>query len=324
MNCACIAVGVLAFVSISCVAAHDAMPPDTRQARLEARVNALAATIGERNTRKPDALRAAETWVTEQFEKTGLTVKRETYQADDQTVANLSIDLEGTAEAGRWIVVGAHYDTAPGTPGANDNGSGVAALLELANALSRTPLEKSVRFVAFVNEEPPYFQTPLMGSVVNAENAKKRNETIDAMIAIETIGCFSDVEGSQRFPDARLAARFPKTGNFIGIVSGTESATLAKQVHHVFQRNAKLPAELAILPTNLPGVSWSDHWSFWQSGYRAIMVTDTAPFRYNDYHKPTDTPDKIDFARMSLVVDGLERAIIELATASATSKPSTP
>lgn len=320
--CRCVVtVGALLLASLSCLAADEATR-ETRQARLEASVNALATTIGERNTRKPDNLRAAEAWVADQLGKAGLKVIREPYEVDGQTVANVYVEVRGNSEPDRWVVVGAHYDSAPGTPGANDNASGVAALIELAQAVSKTPGSRSVRFVALVNEEPPFFQTGAMGSLIHADGCKRRNEQIDAMISIETIGCFSDAEKSQHFPPG-LEARYPTVGNFIAVVGDLKSGTVATAVSEHFNANADLPTELAVLPAEMPGVGWSDHWSFWQHDYPAVMITDTAPFRYPHYHRPTDTPDKIDYVRMTKVVVGLEKSVVKLANAP-TTKPATP
>jgi Zn-dependent M28 family amino/carboxypeptidase len=283
-----------------------------REKRLRASVEILATSIGERHTRRPEALRQAEQWIGDQLGQTGLTVKREAFAADGQDVANVYVELMGRAQPDEWIIVGAHYDGVRGCPAANDNGSGVAALLELAQALGKTPRARSIRFIAFVNEEPPFFQGPLMGSVVHARGCKARDERVAGMICLETIGCFSDEPSSQQFPPG-LQERYPTTGNFIAIVGNPPSAPLAAQVLEHFRRATDLPAELAVLPPDVPGVGWSDHWAFWQEQYPALMFTDTAPFRYPHYHQASDTPDKIDFARMMKVVEGAEAAIKALA-----------
>jgi Zn-dependent M28 family amino/carboxypeptidase len=302
---------ILGSMTFSFQATSDGRPTG-REDRLRTSVEALATKIGERHTRKPGALKAAEQWVSDQLAATGSKAQLETYSSDGQTVANVFIDVKGASEPDKWIVIGAHYDSAQGTPGANDNGSGVAALIELATTIVKNPHEKSIRFIAFVNEEPPFFQTGAMGSLVHVDRCGKRGEQIEAMISIETIGCFSDAERSQHFPPG-LQERYPTVGNFIAIVGDPQSGELAKQVHELLRKHSDLPAEVAVLPAEVPGVGWSDHWSFWQHNIPAIMVTDTAPFRYPHYHRATDTPDKIDYARMTKVVDGLEKTIDELA-----------
>jgi Zn-dependent M28 family amino/carboxypeptidase len=169
-----------------------------------------------------------------------------------------------------------------------------------------------LRFVAFVNEEPPYFLSGEMGSLVYARRCKERGDKISAMISLETIGYFSDAPHSQRYPSPILGIPYPKVGNFIGFVSNIRSRPLLRRVVALFRRDAKIPSEGAALPWFVPGVSWSDQWSFWKYGYPAIMVTDTAPFRYPYYHSSSDTPDKLDYDRFALVVSGMKKVIEEL------------
>ena len=200
------------------------------------------------------------------------------------------------------VLVGAHYDSVFGAPGANDNGSGVAALLALARRFAGKQTHHTLRFVAFVNEEPPYFQTSQMGSFVYAGRCKARGDRIAAMISLETIGYFSDAPRSQTYPVAVLGAFYPKVGNFIGIVGDVRSRWLVRRAIAEFRKDGKIPTEGAALPAFIAGVGWSDQWSFWQHGYPGIMITDTAPFRYPHYHEATDTPDKLDYDRFALVV----------------------
>jgi Zn-dependent M28 family amino/carboxypeptidase len=169
-----------------------------------------------------------------------------------------------------------------------------------------------MRFVAFVNEEPPYFLSGEMGSLVYAGRCKARGDKISAMISLETIGYFSDAPHSQTYPSRVLGAFYPKVGNFIGFVGNVHSRALLRRVVALFREHAKIPSEGAALPSFVPGVSWSDQWSFWRNGYRGIMVTDTAPFRYPYYHSASDTPDKLDYDRFTLVVSGMEKVIEEL------------
>jgi hypothetical protein len=169
-----------------------------------------------------------------------------------------------------------------------------------------------LRFVAFVNEEPPYFLSGEMGSQVYARRCKERGDKISAMISLETIGYFSDAPYSQTYPSPGLGLFYPKVGNFIGFVSNVQSRVLLRRVIALFRKHAKIPSEAASLPAFIPGVSWSDQWSFWQHGYPAIMVTDTAPFRYPYYHSSNDMPDKLDYDRFTLVVSGMEKVVQEL------------
>ena len=152
-----------------------------------------------------------------------------------------------------------------------------------------------------------------MGSLVYARRCKEHGDKISAMISLETIGYFSDVPHSQTYPSPGLGVFYPNVGNFIGFVSNVRSRTLLRRAITLFRKNAKIPSEGASLPAFIPGVSWSDQWSFWQNGYPGIMVTDTAPFRYPHYHEPSDTPDKLDYDSMTRVVVGLEHVIRHLA-----------
>ena len=248
-----------------------------------------------------------------------LTLSRLGYRADTQRfempageVRNIEVEVSGAARAQEIIVVGAHYDSVFGAPGGNDNGSGVAAVIELARLFRDHRLGRTLRFVLFVDEEPPFFKSEEMGSRHYARRAKERGENIVAMFSLETIGCYSDQPGSQGYPFP-LGFFYPNAGNFIAFVSNFASRALLHEVVASFRRHAGFPSEGAAAPAFLPGVDWSDHWSFWQEGYPALMVTDTAPYRYPHYHAPTDTPDKVDYERLARVVAGLYRMLRELA-----------
>jgi Zn-dependent M28 family amino/carboxypeptidase len=218
----------------------------------------------------------------------------------------------GTSRRDDIVVVGAHYDSVSGCPGANDNATGVAAMLELAHRLARAPVSRTIRFAAFVNEEPPFFQTANMGSVVYANAAKARGDRIVGMLSLETMGYYSEEKGSQQYP-AAVAMLYPDVGNFIALVANVGSARLLMDARRAFKSRTPFPVQSAAVPAAIPGVGWSDHWAFWQAGYAAMMVTDTAPFRYPWYHTANDTPDKIDYEKLAQVVDGLE-AVIESLT----------
>jgi Zn-dependent M28 family amino/carboxypeptidase len=281
------------------------------RAELAADVQTLAGEIGERNLQHYAPLNAAADFIEGSFSRAGLKVRRDTYEVQGRACHNLEAEIRGTRP--QLVLIGAHYDSVFGSPGANDNASGVAALLALARRFAGKPTEQTLRFVAFVNEEPPYFQTEQMGSFVYAQRCKARGDQISAMISLETIGYFSDAPRSQVYPSPGLGLFYPTTGNFIGFVGNLPSRSLLRRVVALFRDEAKLPSEGAALPSFVPGVGWSDQWSFWQCGYPAIMVTDTAPFRYPHYHSATDTPDKLDYDRFALVVSGLEKTIAALA-----------
>jgi Peptidase family M28 len=278
---------------------------------LQADVQKLAGEIGERNIPHYPALIAATEFVESSFIAAGLQPRRDTYDVGGRACHNIEAQIAG--KSSHIVLIGAHYDSVYGAPGANDNATGVAGVLALARRFAHQHPEKTVRFVAFVNEEPPYFQSSRMGSLVYAKRCKERGDRIEGMISLETIGYFSDSPGSQVYPSPGLGAFYPKTANFIGFVSNFGSRRLLKRSLTAFRAAQKLPSEGGTVPAFIPGVGWSDHWSFWQAGYPAIMVTDTALFRYRDYHLPTDTPDKLDYDRFALVVSGMHRVIDSLA-----------
>lgn len=287
-------------------------PEQASRARLQEHVVTLAGRIGERNIRRPDALDEAASYVEASLRALGYEVVSQPFQVGSQTVRNLEATLPGRARAGEIVVVGGHYDSVVGTPGADDNASGTAAVIELARLLRDAPLERTVRFVAFVNEEPPFFLTEQMGSRVYARAAARRGDRIVAMLSLETIGYFTDEPRSQRYPPP-LSAAYPDRGNFIGFVGNISSRSLVRRSIAAFRQHARFPSEGVAAPSWVPGVFWSDHDSFWREGYQAIMITDTAPFRNPAYHAPYDTPDRIDHDAMSRVVHGLAAVVRELA-----------
>ena len=295
--------------NISTAAALDNAEVALR-AELFSDVQALAGDIGERNTTRYAQLNAAADFIETSLARAGLTPRRDSYDLRGQACHNIEVEIRGTRP--EILVVGAHYDSVFGSPGANDNASGVAGLLALARRFAGKPCGQTLRFVAFVNEEPPYFQTEEMGSLVYAKRCKARGDKISAMISLETIGYFSDEPGSQKYP-AGLGFFYPSKGNFIGFVGNTRSRALLRAAVSAFKKERKLPCEGAALPAAIPGIGWSDQWSFWECGYPAIMVTDTAPFRYPHYHMSSDTPAKLDYDRFALVVSGMEKVIAELA-----------
>jgi hypothetical protein len=278
---------------------------------LKADVQRLAGEIGERNMWRYPQLNAAADFVENSFSSAGLHPRRDSYELHGQACHNIEVEIPGTRPD--VVLIGAHYDSVFGSPGANDNGSGVAALLALARRFAGKSPQHTLRFVAFVNEEPPFFLSGEMGSLVYASGCKARGDQISTMISLETIGYFSDAPYSQTYPAPGLGIFYPKVGNFIGFVANVHSRALLRRVIALFRKHAKIPSEGAALPAFIPGVSWSDQWSFWRHGYPGIMITDTAPFRYPHYHLSTDTPDKLDYDRFALVVSGMKKVIEELA-----------
>jgi peptidase M28-like protein len=280
--------------------------------RLRRHVQRLAGEIGERSVAKPTAAVGAAAYLEAELNAMGYIVAAQEYDAHGQRSRNLEATLRGSAQADEIIVVGGHYDTAEGAPGADDNGSGVAGVLELARSFAGRPASRTIRFVFFGTEEPPSFPTSAMGSRHYADAARARGDRIVAMLSIESIGYYDSDPGSQRYPFP-LNLAYPDAGDFIGFVSNLKSGPLVRRSIATFRRATPFPTQGAALPSWVPGVWWSDHWSFWRQGYRAIMITDTAPFRNPFYHTPQDTPDKLDYGRMARVVDGLEAVVADLA-----------
>jgi len=278
---------------------------------LENHIQELSGKIGERNLSKYQNLVKASNYIEESFTKSGYQVKRQSFKVGDLSCDNIEVEIIGKIRPDEIVIVGGHYDSVLGCPGANDNATGSAAVLILARKFVGKELDRTLRFVLFVNEEPPYFKTPSMGSYVYASRCKAENENIVGMFSLETIGYYSDAKGSQAYP-IPLRFFYPATGNFIGFVGNLSSRGLVMKVVSSFREHSLFPSEAATLPAWIPGVGWSDHWSFWKHGYKAVMVTDTAPFRYPFYHSVYDTPDKIDFDRLTHVVIGLQKVIEDL------------
>jgi len=285
-------------------------------ARLKGHVEALAGSIGERNVWRPHTLAAAARYVRGEWEAQGHEVAAQGYRVEGQLCENLEVEIAGGERAREIVLVGAHYDTVPGSPGADDNASGVAALIELARQLGGCRPARTVKLVAFVNEEPPFFYFGQMGSKVYARAARERGDDIRVMLSLEMLGCYSERRGSQAYPPF-LRYCYPERCNFIAFVSNLRSRHALREVVGAFRASSDFPAESLASPAIVPGVSWSDQLSFWREGYRAVMVTDTAFYRYPYYHSPHDTPEKLNYPEMARVVFGLGCAIGALAGAPA-------
>jgi Zn-dependent M28 family amino/carboxypeptidase len=297
---------------------RESLPPLSQQeavtsTNLKNHVSYLAGTIGERNLFHYNALRLASQYIEDSLKTLGYEIHSQEYTVDGVRVRNVIAEIRGISSPGEIVVVGAHYDTVFECPGADDNTSGVAGLLELARLLKGSNPSRTIRFVAFVNEEPPYFQTGNMGSWVYAKQAHAQKENIVAAISLETIGMYSDKEGSQHYPEG-FASFYPAKGNFIAFVGNLSSRSLVRQAIRTFRRTTLFPSEGTAAPESIGGIGWSDHWSFWQEGFSAIMITDTAIFRNRNYHRPSDKPDTLDYERMSRVVCGIMNVVKEIAT----------
>jgi Zn-dependent M28 family amino/carboxypeptidase len=275
-------------------------------------VEALCA-IGERNTLRPQNLAAAAAFIARELAAAGHRVEQQTYRVERDGVdaTNVIVELRGSTRPDEIVVIGAHYDSVIGTVGADDNASGVAALLALARRAASTKPARTLRFVAFANEEPPHFQSHDMGSWQYAKRCHDRREHIVAMLSLESIGYYDARRGSQHYP-APLSWFYPDVANFIAFASNLGSRTLTSRCVDAFRARTKFPIESASLPEAVTGIGWSDQWSFWQFGWPAMMVTDTAPFRNPHYHEPSDRPDTLDYVRLAEVVEGLSAVVDEI------------
>jgi Peptidase family M28 len=272
----------------------------------------LAGEIGERNTLHPEALTAAAAWIDAELRAAGYSPERQGFVASGVDCANVEAEHRGAGAPEEIVLVGAHYDSARGTPGANDDGTGIAALLALARSTAARATRRTVRFVAFVNEEPPYFASPRMGSALYAARSVARGEKISAMLSLEMLGAYDEREHSQHYPFP-LGMFFPERGDFLAFVGNVDSRALVRSAVGSFRATTPFPAEGAALPAGTTAADWSDHRSFWAQGYPALMVTDTAIFRYAHYHRRSDTPDKVDVDRLARVTEGLDHVVAALA-----------
>jgi Zn-dependent M28 family amino/carboxypeptidase len=255
---------------------------------LTTHIQTLAHDIGERNHKRYRELDDAARYIENAFRAAGCEPRSQEYTARGKRYRNIEVEFAAESPDSGILIIGAHYDTAHGSPGANDNASGIAGLIEIARGLQSVKVRRTLRLVAFVNEERPFLRTPLMGSRVYAEACRRRGDRVEGMISLETIGSKSE---TQRFSFGGLL--LPTRGDFIGVVGNRRSRQLVLACDRMLRRSQSIPVFSRWLPGALPGVKSSDHWSFWKEGFPAVMITDTAPLRYSHYHRATDTPDKI-------------------------------
>lgn len=284
---------------------------NNRAERLEVNVQSLADDIGQRNMHTPGSMDRTVSWLEKRFREIGLELQNHTYtlqrgRYSGLDAVNVAAQIEGTEKSNEIVVIGAHYDSVFGSPGANDNASGVAVLLELAAYFAENPQPRTILFVSFANEEPPFFQTGDMGSYRYAEYLVNQGHSVSSMMALDGLGYFSDEPGSQSYPLPGLGFVYPKEANFIGLVTRIRNLGLLKKVSSAMDKNSNtVPHQAAALPGFIPGVNWSDHWSFWKHGVDAFLVTDTLLFRDPHYHTPLDSSDCLDYQRMAMLTEGL-------------------
>jgi len=274
---------------------------------LESHVRMLSETLVPRDWTHVTNLNKCADYIAGHFAEAGATVQSQVFEVEGRQYRNV-IGRFGKGTSDR-IVVGAHYDACDDTPGADDNASGVAALIELAYLLGRTTNESDTELVAYVLEEPPFFRTKQMGSAVHAASIVDQKETIAGIIVLEMVGYFSDTKGSQTYPSRLLGLMYPSRGNFIGVVGAWNQGRWIKSVKTGMKGATDLPVYSIRAPRSVPGIDFSDHQSYWPHGFDALMVTDTAFYRNKGYHSTTDTWDKLDYQRMSKVVVAVFEAI---------------
>ncbi len=283
---------------------------------LEAHVRYLAGHIGERNFSTPDRLHGAAAYIEATLESMGYSVETQAYGDVERPFKNLVVRIPGADRKSQILVVGAHYDTVAESPGADDNASGVAGLIEIARLLRDKPLRRTVHLVAFTNEEEPFSYSDLMGSVVYAKRAREQDAAVVGMLSLECLGYYSDEPGSQNYPPP-FSWFYPDVASFIAFVGNLKSRELVRRSIASFRRHAQFPSEGVAPPDSLvKDVGRSDHASFWAQGYPALMVTDTAPFRNPHYHKPSDTPAHVNFDYLARVVIGLSNVVEDLANST--------
>jgi len=286
----------------------DIAPLDDSEQRLKTNLqqHVTALTAHYRNVLSGNII-PAQVYISLFWDEISLTPKLQEYQINGISYYNLYVELPGRDTNAGILVIGAHYDTVHGSPGADDNASGVAALLELSRMLANRPLARTVHLVAFINQEEPFFATRDMGSMVYMRALEARNIPISGMWSLEMLGYYSDTVGSQHYPQP-MAWFYPDTGNFISFVSNIASRPLLHTTIAEFRHHAQIPSYGLSAPDVILPLGLSDHFSFWVGGYPALMITDTAMYRNPHYHTAQDTADTLDYTRMAKVVSALAKA----------------
>jgi hypothetical protein len=275
-------------------------------------VDALAVDIGPRTPTTPGSLARAANYITSVFDSAGLSIREQNYEYGNQRVTNLLATVPETVGAASYYVVGAHYDTVPSTPGADDNASAVAVMLELARRVRQARLQTPVLFAAFTLEEPPAYLTGHQGSRIFVRSCQSSGDCVFGALILEMVGYTAT---RQHYPFLRRWPGYPSQGNFIGIIGNWRSLRFGRFVLSGFRMNEELPVKSLFLPFDgriLPETRMSDHASFWDAGLPALMITDTAFFRNPNYHLPSDTIDTLDFTFMTELVKSLELALMQL------------
>ncbi len=296
-------------LSVSVIHPETRFLPASSEEALRKHVHSLSVVIGSRSIREYEKLQEAERYIRAFLEGQEIPFELQGYDHEGKRYNNIIVTLEGTRHPEESVIIGAHYDTVQGTPGADDNASAVAVLLELCRDLREYRPGRTLKMIFFVLEEPPAFMTPAMGSYFYAAQAKERGENIAGMISLEMLGYFSDAEGSQAFPVPGMHWMFPNRGNFIGVIGNVHSRELTLAVAESIKAGSGIPVEHLVALPFIPGVGLSDHGPFWKFGYRAVMITDTAFYRNPNYHTAKDSIETLRFDKMSQIVRGMVHVV---------------
>lgn len=273
----------------------------------------LSNNIGERNIDKYENLKATVDYIENNLSlNKKYKIWKQEFKCYEKKFYNIEAEIKGIKYPYKIIIIGSHYDTVKGSPGANDNASGISVMLELAKLLCNYELNYTIRFVAFTNEEPPFIRTKDKGSNYYAKNSKNKDDDIIGMISLETIGYYSDNEKSQKYTFILPESYYPSKGNFIALVGNLKSNTFLDNFKKKFNNFSSITVKEYSGPEWLPGVNSSDHRSFWKYDYPAIMITDTAFLRYPYYHTENDTIDKINFDKLTSLTIALFETIKSL------------
>jgi hypothetical protein len=283
------------------------------EARLRADVSYLSETLGPRNPTHYGVLNQAADWISDRWRSGGHEVKRHSYSWEGKEYVNIEVEIRGRARPSEIVILSAQYDTHPDSPGANNNGSGMAVLLELADRLRGAELDRTFRLVAFTNQEPPYSLTEGMGSLRYARHSREQGEDIRVMLSMDAIGVYRHEPGTQRLPFP-FGYFYPDRGDFLAFIADLGTRSYLVQTTRGFKKGSAFPIEAGAVPRWVEGASWSDHGSFWDYGYRAIQITDTGAFRSPFHVTSEDTMEKMDFGALARITLGMYGAVLELTT----------
>src|SRR5215468_4017696 len=290
--------------------ANISAPISVDPAKLETHVRTLSQSFAPRDGAHPENLDRCAAYIRQEFERANDRVSEQPFTVDGKTYRNVIAHFG--PETKEMVVVGAHYDTAGPLPGADDNASGVAGLLELTRLLGNRQLPMRVELVAYTLEEPPFFRSEQMGSAMHAKALKREGAVVRVMFTLEMIGYFSDARDSQHFPSSAFSLFYPTEGNFISVVGKLGDGMLVRRIKKAMTGATSLPVYSINAPRLISGVDLSDHLSYWREGYPAVMITDTAFYRNANYHTLDDTAERLDYRRMGQAVEGVYAAVIDM------------